>query len=63
MDPPLVVNFEDASAVRFLQISVDVMAREPASIEAVRKHSPLIRSNLLLVISNREYQKLMTREG
>ena len=63
MDPPLVVNFEDSSAVRFLQIGVDMMTRDPLTIEAAQKHSPLIRNNLLLVISNRDYQKLMTREG
>lgn len=63
LDPPLVVNFEDASAVRFLQVGVDVMAREPATIEAVQKLTPLIRNNLLQVISNRDYQSLMSREG
>lgn len=63
LDPPLVVNFEDASAVRFLQVGVDVMAREPAAIEAVQKLTPLIRNNLLQVISNRDYQSLMSREG
>jgi flagellar basal body-associated protein FliL len=63
LDPPLVVNFEEASTVRFLQIGVDVMARDPAVIDAVQRHSPLIRNNLLLMISNRDYKKLMTREG
>src|SRR5262245_54008759 len=63
MDPPLVVNFEDSSAVRFLQIGMDVMARDPAAIEAVQKTNPLIRNNLLMVISNRDYQKLMSRDG
>jgi flagellar basal body-associated protein FliL len=63
MDPPLVVNFEDSSTVRFLQIGMDVMARDPAAIEAVQRANPLIRNNLLMVISNRDYQKLMSREG
>lgn len=63
LDPPLVVNFEDASAVRFLQVGVDVMTREPTAIEAVQKLAPLIRNNLLQVISNRNYQALMSREG
>jgi flagellar FliL protein len=49
--------------VRFLQIGMDIMARDPAVIDAVQKHSPMIRNNLLLLISNRDYQKLMTREG
>jgi flagellar FliL protein len=29
----------------------------------VTKNSPLIRNNLLLIMSNRDYQSLMSREG
>jgi flagellar FliL protein len=63
IDPPLVVNFEDGSAVRFLQISMEVMARDQKSIDSVQKNVPLIRNNLLLLMSNRNYQSLMSREG
>ena len=63
IDPPLVVNFEDASAVRFLQITVEVMARDQKAIDGVQKNVPLIRNNLLLLISNRDYKTLMSREG
>jgi flagellar FliL protein len=63
IDPPLVVNFEDGSAVRFLQISMELMARDPKAIESVQKNIPLIRNNLLLLMSNRDYQSLMSREG
>jgi flagellar FliL protein len=63
IDPPLVVNFEDGSAVRFLQISMDVMAKDQKAIDSVQKNIPLIRNNLLLLMSNRDYQSLMSREG
>jgi flagellar FliL protein len=63
IDPPLVVNFEDSSAVRFLQITVELMARDQKAIDGVQKNVPLIRNNLLLLISNRDYKSLMTREG
>lgn len=63
IDPPLVVNFEDGSAVRFLQITMEVMARDQKAIDSVQKNIPLIRNNLLLLMSNRNYQALMTREG
>ncbi len=63
IDPPLVVNFEDGSAVRFLQITMEVMARDQKAIESVQKNIPLIRNNLLLLMSNRNYQVLMSREG
>ena len=63
IDPPLVVNFEDGSAVRFLQISMEVMAKDQKGIDSVQKNVPLIRNNLLLLMSNRDYQSLMSREG
>jgi flagellar protein FliL len=63
IDPPLVVNFEDGSAVRFLQISMEVMGRDQKGIDSVQKNMPLIRNNLLLLMSNRNYQSLMSREG
>jgi flagellar protein FliL len=63
IDPPLVVNFEDGSVVRFLQITMEIMAHDPKAIESVQKNAPLIRNNLLLLMSNRNYQSLMSREG
>jgi len=63
IDPPLVVNFEDGSAVRFLQISVEIMAHDEKAIDSVQKNTPLIRNNLLLLMSNRNYQAMMSREG
>ena len=63
IDPPLVVNFEDASVVRFLQITMEIMAHDQKAIDSVQKSIPLIRNNLLLLMSNRNYQTMMSREG
>jgi len=63
IDPPLVVNFEDGSAVRFLQITMEIMAHDQKAVESVQKNIPLIRNNLLLLMSNRNYQTMMSREG
>jgi flagellar FliL protein len=63
IDPPLVVNFEDGSVVRFLQISMEVMTHDQKAIDSVQKNVPLIRNNLLLLMSNRDYQSMMSREG
>jgi flagellar protein FliL len=63
IDPPLVVNFEDGSVVRFLQISMEIMASNQKAIDSVQKNIPLIRNNLLLLMSNRDYQSMMSREG
>jgi flagellar protein FliL len=63
IDPPLVVNFEDGSAVRFLQISMSIMAHDEKAIDSVQKNIPVIRNNLLLLMSNRNYQTMISREG
>jgi flagellar basal body-associated protein FliL len=62
-DPPLVVNFDDTQAVRFLQLQIDVMARDEKVIEAVKQNAPAMRNNLLMLMNNRDYKTLMTREG
>ncbi|HEX4152394.1 MAG TPA: flagellar basal body-associated FliL family protein [Steroidobacteraceae bacterium] len=63
IDPPLVVNFEDGSVVRFLQITMEIMAHDQKAIDSVQRNIPLIRNNLLLLMSNRNYQSLMSRDG
>jgi flagellar protein FliL len=63
IDPPLVVNFEDGSVVRFLQITMEIMAHDQKAIDSVQKNIPVIRNNLLLLMSNRNYQSMMSREG
>jgi len=63
LDPPLVATFEDRSAVRFLQLTLEVMARDQESIDAVQMHMPVIRNNLLLLMGGRTLTDLTSREG
>jgi flagellar protein FliL len=49
--------------VRFLQITMEIMAHDEKAIESVQKNIPVIRNNLLLLMSNRDYQSMMSREG
>jgi flagellar FliL protein len=63
LDPPLVVNFEQDGGMRFLQVTVEVMARDQDVIAAVQQNAPLIRNNLMLMMSSISYPEIMTREG
>ena len=63
LDPPLVVSFEDRSAIRFLQVTVEVMARDDDAIEAVTTHTPVIRNNLLMLMGGKTLTDLTSREG
>jgi flagellar FliL protein len=62
-DPPFVVNFEARGAVRFLQITAQVMTRDPATAEMVKLHDPVVRNDLLLLFGSQTYELLSTREG
>ena len=63
MDPKFVVSFSDQKKARFMQFSLEVMARDRDVIEGIKQHSPAIRSNLLLLIDNQNSEKMSTREG
>ena len=63
LEPALVVSFEDRDAVRFLQVTVEVMAREEAAIEAVQTHTPVIRNNLLMMMGGKTLTDLTNRDG
>lgn len=63
LDPPMVVSFEDQDAIRFLQVTVEVMAREEEAIQAVNTHLPLIRNNLLMLMGGKSVTELTNTEG
>ena len=63
LNPPFVVNFEDQSLVRFLQVTVEVMTRDPAVVAEIEHHMPRIRNSLVLLFSSQNYQTLSTQEG
>jgi flagellar protein FliL len=63
LDPPFVVNFEAEQLVRFLQVTVQVMSRDPATIELIKTNDPVVRNDLLLLLGNQEYAVISSREG
>ncbi len=63
LDPPFVVNFEAEEQVRFLQITVQLMSRDPATIELLKANDPVVRNDLLLLFGGQKYSVVSTREG
>jgi flagellar protein FliL len=63
LDPPFVVNFEAEQLVRFLQVTVQVMSRDPATVELVKANDPVVRNDLLLLLGNQHYETISTRDG
>lgn len=63
LDPAFVVSFKDQSQARFMQLSVEVMSRDPETIEVVDQYKPMLRNNLLLLFSSQVFDEVITREG
>ena len=63
LDPPFVVNFEAEQQVRFLQVTAQLMTRDPATVELLKANDPVIRNDLLLLFGNQKYSVISTREG
>ena len=62
--PPLVVNFKDRIGDdHVMQVTLEMMARDQATVNEVREHLPVIRSSLILLYSGFVYEDVSTREG
>ena len=62
-DPPFVVNFEAKGMMRFLQVSIEVMTRDPVTADLIKQHEPVLRNDLLLLLGNQTFEMISTREG
>lgn len=63
MDPPLVVSLEDdRGAIRFLQVTVEIMSRDEHVVTALKNHMPVIRNNLLMLLGGQAVDTLTNRE-
>jgi len=63
LDPTFVVNFQAEEALRFLQVSVELMTRDEKIIAAVEQHMPIIRNNLIILFSSQDFTTISTRVG
>lgn len=63
LDPPFVSNFEARGAMRFLQVSVEVMTRDALAADLIKQHDPMIRNDLLMLFGSQTYETISTTEG
>lgn len=63
LDPPFVVSFDEEDGARYLQLQVQAMARDAATIAAVKQHSPAVRNAFLFLLSGYEIDALTTQAG
>lgn len=63
MTKPLIVNYPQGSAARLVQVSISIMVKDEPTVEALKKHEPMIRNNLLMLISAHDPGELQSVAG
>jgi flagellar FliL protein len=63
LDPPFVVNFEAKGLMRFLQVTVEIMTRDQATVDIINKNDPMIRNDLIMLFASQRYEDISTRDG
>jgi flagellar protein FliL len=63
LDSNLVVNFQGGGRMRYLQLGVQLMTRDARAIDALATHSPVIKHRLIMLLSDKSYDELVTAQG
>src|SRR5262245_18794440 len=62
LEPPFVVNFPAGPGPRYLQITVEVMTREPGAAQVVKDNNPLLRNDLLQLFASQAQETVAKPE-
>lgn len=63
LEPELLGNIEGPGRIRFVQVGVVMAMRDPKAMEAVDQHGPMIRNDLIMLLSGKDYEQLNSAEG
>ncbi|WP_044870385.1 flagellar basal body-associated protein FliL [Pseudomonas sp. LFM046] len=61
--PAFVVNFSQNGRQRYMQVSVSLMARDQAQLDALKVHMPVLRNKLVMLFSGQNFDTLITPVG
>ena len=61
--PEFIVNFEGNQNAKYLQVEIQLMTRAPEVAKILEHENPLIRNNILLLLSGQKYDELCTLAG
>ena len=62
--PAFIVNFANTGGrQRYMQVSVALMSRDQAALDALKEHMPLLRNQLVMLFSSQEFASLATPVG
>lgn len=60
---PFIVNLADREAERFAQIGLTLQVDDPKMAEEIKTYMPAIRNSVLMILSHKTSEQLLTQEG
>jgi flagellar FliL protein len=63
LQPAFVVNFEDQTHASYLQVEMQVMAHSKHVLDIVDENMPVVRNNILFILSAQKYEQVSSRAG
>ncbi|WP_434680755.1 flagellar basal body-associated protein FliL [Pseudomonas sp. R1-18] len=63
LTPAFVVNFNANGRQRYMQVSITMLSRNAADMEALKAHMPVIRNNLVMLFAGIPFESLASPVG
>jgi len=63
MAPAFVANYTQNGRQRYMQVSITMLARNQADLDALKVHMPVIRNNLVMLFSGQDFATLASPVG
>jgi len=63
MAPAFVANFNLNGRQRYMQVSITMLGRNQADLDALKVHMPVIRNNLVMLFSGQDFSTLASPVG
>lgn len=63
MKPRFIVNYNVGTRQRFLQASIEIMTRSQGIVDAVELHNPMLRNEIVRILSDQDFKALRAPEG
>ncbi|WPN48771.1 flagellar basal body-associated protein FliL [Pseudomonas sp. P8_241] len=63
MAPAFVANFNQNGRQRYMQVSITMLGRNQADLDALKVHMPVIRNNLVMLFSGQDFSTLASPVG
>jgi flagellar FliL protein len=61
--PAFIANYTQNGRQRYMQVSITMLGRDQADLEALKVHMPVIRNNLVMLFSGQDFATLASPVG